>query len=115
MINWFFAKNKSNSILSTVLQNNSDQNVSYNINSLTKTELRVLSLLAEGLEYKDICEKMFIGKRTVYFHVQNIKNKLDLHSTNHLRKYAIDSREQMQKVHEQEIIDNNNDTKIRLQ
>jgi DNA-binding NarL/FixJ family response regulator len=56
--------------------------------SLTAREQEVLRLLAEGLPSKKIAEKLFISPKTVENHRANIMNKLDLHSTIELVRYA---------------------------
>ena len=56
--------------------------------SLTPREQEVMRLLAEGLSYKEIAEKLFISPKTVENHRTNIMNKLDLHSTMELVRYA---------------------------
>jgi DNA-binding NarL/FixJ family response regulator len=56
--------------------------------SLTRREQEVLRLLAEGLSAKKIAEKLFISPKTVENHRTNIMNKLDLHSTVELVRYA---------------------------
>jgi DNA-binding NarL/FixJ family response regulator len=56
--------------------------------SLTRREQEVLRLLAEGLGAKKIAEKLFISPKTVENHRTNIMNKLDLHSTIELVRYA---------------------------
>lgn len=48
------------------------------INSLTKREYEVLMLIAEGLNNRDIAEKLFISEKTVKNHVSSIFKKLDL-------------------------------------
>lgn len=48
------------------------------INSLTKREYEVLILIAEGLNNKDIAERLYISEKTVKNHVSNIFKKLDL-------------------------------------
>ena len=48
------------------------------INSLTKREYEVLILIAEGLNNKDIADRLFISEKTVKNHVSNILKKLDL-------------------------------------
>lgn len=53
-------------------------NVISQINSLTKREYEVLILIAEGLNNKDIADKLFISEKTVKNHVSNILRKLDL-------------------------------------
>jgi DNA-binding NarL/FixJ family response regulator len=47
-----------------------------------------LRLLAEGLSSKEIAKKLFISPKTVENHRANIMNKLDLHSTIELVRYA---------------------------
>jgi DNA-binding NarL/FixJ family response regulator len=56
--------------------------------NLTHREQEVMRLLAEGLPIKEIGEKLFISPKTVENHRSNIMNKLDLHSTIELIRYA---------------------------
>jgi DNA-binding CsgD family transcriptional regulator len=51
-------------------------------------EQEILRLLAEGLPTREIAEKLFISPKTVDNHRANIMNKLDLHSTLELVRYA---------------------------
>jgi len=60
--------------------------VSYN--SLTPREQEVMRLLAEGLSRKEIAEKLFISPKTVENHRTNIMNKLDLHNSMDLVRFA---------------------------
>lgn len=61
-----------------------------NINSqLTKREMEILKLIAGGLHYKEIGNKLFISARTVETHKNNIMQKLNFNSTIELVKYAI--------------------------
>ena len=55
---------------------------------LTPREQQVMRLLAEGLSTKEIAEKLFISPKTVENHRASIMNKLDLHSTVALVRYA---------------------------
>ena len=48
--------------------------------NLTKREIDVLSLLAEGLTQAEIAEKLFISPRTVSKHIEHILAKLGVHS-----------------------------------
>jgi len=57
-------------------------------NSLTPREQQVLRLIAEGLSSKKIAETLFISPKTVENHRTNILNKLELHSTMELVRYA---------------------------
>jgi DNA-binding NarL/FixJ family response regulator len=59
------------------------------VSLLTKRETEVLKLIAEGLSYKEIAEKLFISFRTVETHKNNILQKLGLKSTIDMVKYAI--------------------------
>jgi len=56
--------------------------------TLTAREQEILRLLAEGLSSKEIAQKLFISPKTVENHRTNIMNKLDLHSTIELVRYA---------------------------
>lgn len=56
--------------------------------TLTAREQEILRLLAEGLSSKEIAQKLFISPKTVENHRSNIMNKLDLHSTIELVRYA---------------------------
>ncbi|MFL6108332.1 MAG: response regulator [Marmoricola sp.] len=57
---------------------------------LTERETEVLRLVAKGLSYKDIAERLFISHRTVQNHVQNTLRKLQLHNRVHLVRYALE-------------------------
>ena len=46
------------------------------INSLTKREYEVLTLIAEGLSNKDIADRLFISEKTVKNHVSSIFKKI---------------------------------------
>ena len=61
---------------------------SANYSALTPREQEVLRLLAEGLSAKEIADKLFISQKTVENHRTNIMNKLHLHSTVELIRYA---------------------------
>jgi DNA-binding NarL/FixJ family response regulator len=56
--------------------------------TLTPREQEVLRLLAEGLSSKKVAEKLFISPKTVENHRSNIMNKLGLHNTIELIRYA---------------------------
>lgn len=45
---------------------------------LTKRELEILSLVVEGHSSKKIADLLFISKRTVDFHLDNIYTKLQV-------------------------------------
>ncbi|SBS26025.1 Oxygen regulatory protein NreC [Marinomonas spartinae] len=58
--------------------------------SLTPRESAVLAEVANGLSNKEIAQQLNISVRTVETHRQNIKRKLDIHSSAGLVKYAIE-------------------------
>ena len=56
--------------------------------TLTAREQEVMRLLAEGFSSKEAGKKLSISPKTVENHRNNILNKLDLHSTFELVRYA---------------------------
>lgn len=57
--------------------------------SLTRRELQVLELLAEGLYNKEIAEKLFISEKTVKNHVSSIFKKIGVSDRTQAAVYAI--------------------------
>ncbi|MFF5207012.1 response regulator [Streptosporangium sp. NPDC000396] len=57
---------------------------------LTDRETEVLRLVAKGLSYKQVAERLVLSHRTVQNHVQNTLNKLQLHNRAELVRYAIE-------------------------
>jgi DNA-binding NarL/FixJ family response regulator len=57
---------------------------------LTGRETEVLRLVAKGLSYKQIAERLVLSHRTVQNHVQNTLRKLQLHNRVQLVRYAIE-------------------------
>jgi DNA-binding NarL/FixJ family response regulator len=57
---------------------------------LTERETEVLRLVAKGVTYKEIAERLVLSHRTVQNHVQNTLGKLQLHSRVDLVRYAIE-------------------------
>ena len=56
---------------------------------LTPRELEVLALLARGLPNKEIADSLYIGERTVKFHVSSILAKLDAGNRTEAARIAI--------------------------
>lgn len=56
---------------------------------LTQRETEVLRLVASGLSYKQIAQRLSLPHRTVQNHVQNTLNRLQLHNRVELARYAI--------------------------
>ncbi|WP_442778665.1 response regulator [Actinomadura sp. WAC 06369] len=57
---------------------------------LTERETEVLRLVAKGLTYKQIAQRLVLAHRTVQNHVQNTLGKLQLHNRVELVRYAIE-------------------------
>jgi DNA-binding NarL/FixJ family response regulator len=60
------------------------------LQALTPTELRVLRLLADYKTSREIAEALFISRRTVDTHRANICQKLDIHGSHALMKFALE-------------------------
>lgn len=57
---------------------------------LTERETEVLRLVAKGLSYRQIAERLVLSHRTVQNHVQNTLGKLQLHNRVELTRYVIE-------------------------
>ncbi len=89
--NEYLAKSISNVMFKNYLTNNKTGTLKQFKfdHDLTKRELQVLELFAEGFSYKEIAVKLNISARTVESHKNNIMEKLELKSLIDLVKYAI--------------------------
>lgn len=56
---------------------------------LTSRQVEVLRLLSDGCSTKAIAEQLGISVKTVEFHKSNLVQKLGLHTTSELTKYAL--------------------------
>ncbi len=56
---------------------------------ITERETEVLRLVAKGMSYKQIAERLVLSHRTVQNHVQNTLRKLQMHNRVELTRYAI--------------------------
>lgn len=65
------------------------------LEQLTPTERRILSLLADYKTSKEIANEMFISVRTVDTHRNNICQKLDIHGSHVLMKFALNHKEEL--------------------
>ena len=66
-----------------------DEGLESSLNILTKRELQILKLVAQGLSNKNIASKLKLSIRTVETHRGNLTNKLGIKNTANLVKYAI--------------------------
>src|SRR5258708_21742232 len=57
---------------------------------LTNREIQVLKHIADGMTNQQIADKLFISVRTVDTHRTNMMQKLDIHDTAGLVRYAIE-------------------------
>jgi len=57
--------------------------------TLTERETEVLRMVAKGMSYKQIADRLVLSHRTVQNHVQNTLRKLQLHNRVELTRYAI--------------------------
>ena len=58
--------------------------------ALTDRETEVLRMVAKGMSYKQIAERLVLSHRTVQNHVQNTLRKLQMHNRVELTRYAIE-------------------------
>lgn len=62
------------------------------ISSLSDQEKRIINLIINGLEEKQISEELFISKHTVHTHKKNLLKKLNLHTNAELVKFAYENK-----------------------
>ncbi len=58
-------------------------------NALTAREIEILKMVAKGMSYRQIAERLVVSHRTVQNHVQNTLRKLQMHNRVELTRYAI--------------------------
>ena len=64
-------------------------NIDYKLNELTRREIEVLKLIAEGLFNKEIASRLEISERTVKNHVSNIFKKIEVSDRTQAAVFAI--------------------------
>lgn len=96
LIKAIYAVQKGDKYISKIISNtviidyiNSEKNEKPKSACLSERENEIIKLIAEGLPYKEIAEKLFISPKTVEKHKRNILDKLKLETTIDLVKYAI--------------------------
>ncbi|NJD23007.1 MAG: response regulator transcription factor [Melioribacter sp.] len=87
----FFSPSVSKVLLEGLIKRTRNKEIveNDNYNKLTKREMEVFQLIAEGLTSKEISHKLFLSISTVNSHRMNIMKKLDIHDIASLVKYAI--------------------------
>jgi DNA-binding NarL/FixJ family response regulator len=58
-------------------------------NELTPRETEILKMVATGMSYRQIADRLVLSHRTVQNHVQNTLRKLQMHNRVELTRYAI--------------------------
>jgi DNA-binding NarL/FixJ family response regulator len=89
--NRFLSKSISDGILNKYLSKNKSETLGQpkNDNELSKREIEIIELFAEGYSYKEVADKLNISCNTVETHKKNIFEKLEINSIVELVKYAI--------------------------
>jgi len=87
----YFAESISNVILKSYIKKakSDSPEEENNENLLSKREIEVLKLFAEGMTNQEIADKLFISIRTVESHKNHIMARLELKTTVDLVKFAI--------------------------
>lgn len=79
----------SSMIDSGILNTTSSYESAVEKDGLTKREIEVLKLVAEGFSNNDIGEKLFLSPKTIDNHRTNIMRKLNAHNVVELVRYAL--------------------------
>ncbi len=86
----YFSESVSEIILKSYMKNIKQKEEKANmLDTLSKREIEILKLFAEGLTNKEIADQLCISIRTVESHKTHIMQKLHIKSTVDLIKYAI--------------------------
>ncbi|MCB0806601.1 MAG: response regulator transcription factor [Bacteroidales bacterium] len=85
----YFSEPVSNIILKSYIKKAKTEETEQGEKILSKRELEILRLFAEGKSNKEIADMLFISGRTVESHKNHIMQKLELKSTVELIKFAI--------------------------
>ena len=89
--NRFIAKSISDDVMDKYLNKNKLETLGQpkTESELTKRELEIIELFAEGYNYKEVAERLNISYNTVETHKKHIFEKLEINSIVALVKYAI--------------------------
>ena len=72
-----------------LLQSDPEKTLHPLLAQLTEREIEIITLIAQGLNNKEIGERLFISHRTVDTHRTNVMSKLDVHNVAGIVKFAI--------------------------
>ncbi len=87
--NRFLSPNVEKKLFNQMLESDSQNTLTTNIDQLTAREKEVFKLIGQGKSTKDIAEILFVSPRTIDSHKENIKRKLCKHSMNEVLETAI--------------------------
>ena len=59
---------------------------------LTRREMEVAGMVAEGMTNREVAERLFLAQRTVEGHVENIRSKLNFHSRTQIATWVVETR-----------------------
>ncbi len=87
-------------LTTSILKKGANQNALHDIYQfkLTKTEQKIIRLIANNYSTKTIAEKLFISPKTVEHHRSNICKKLNLTGKNALLRYVLEHKETILRV-----------------
>ena len=85
----FFSPPVSKLVLSGYLGDKGEGELESSVTRLTDREREVLQLIAEGKTNKDVAHSLSVSVNTVETHRKHIMEKLDLHNTAELVRFAI--------------------------
>ncbi len=85
----FFSSGVSKVIIKKIAEDQREEPKSTGNSRLTRREEEVLKLVAQGLTSKDIADKLCLSVNTINTHRTNIMQKLDIHETAGLVRFAI--------------------------
>jgi DNA-binding NarL/FixJ family response regulator len=90
--NYYISSHISNLLIKRRNKTYETKNEKFLLDNLTPTERRILKLIAQNKTSKEISDVLFISYRTIENHRTNISNKLNLHGTHSLVKFAIENK-----------------------
>ena len=76
-------------VIDGYIQQSPSINVEDNYEKLTDRERQILQMITEGFSNREIAERLCLSVKTVNNHRLNLMDKLDIHNTAKLVKYAI--------------------------
>jgi len=85
----YFSPQAARLLNSDYLHKTSGRDIEDNLNLLTERELQVLRLIAEGKTNRDIAATLTVSVNTVETHRKHIMDKLDLHNTAEMVRFAV--------------------------